>query len=64
MAERKLVKTITAHKSAVSDVAFSPDGTKLATASFDKTFHVSPLDFTELYDVAQRLQAATSGDNP
>jgi WD40 repeat protein len=48
----------------VSDVAFSPDGTKLATASFDKTFHVSPLDFTELYDVAKRLQAATSGDNP
>ena len=63
-ARLKLVKTITVHKNAVSDVAFSPDGTKLATASLDKTFHVSPLDFTELYKVAKRLQAATSGENP
>jgi WD40 repeat protein len=64
MAKLKLVKTITVHRNAVSDVAFSPDGTKLATASLDKTFHVSPLDFTELYEVAKRLQAAISGENP
>lgn len=63
-AKLKLVKTITVHKNAVSDVAFSPDGTKLATASLDKTFHVSPLHFDELYEVAKRLQAATSGENP
>ena len=60
----QLVKTITAHKNAVSDVAFSPDGTRLATASLDKTFHVSPLRFEELYAVAKRLKTATSGDKP
>jgi WD40 repeat protein len=48
----------------VSDVAFSPDGTKLATASLDKTFHVSPLRFDELYEVAKRLRTATSGQKP
>jgi WD40 repeat protein len=57
-----LVKTIAVHKSAVTDVAFSPDGTKLATASLDKTFYVSPLRFDELYEEARRLRAATSGE--
>jgi WD40 repeat protein len=52
---RNLVKIITIHKNDVTDVAFSPDGTMLATASLDKTFHVSPLDFDELYDTARRL---------
>ncbi len=59
-----MVKTITVHKNAVSDVAFSPDGTRLATASLDKTFHVSPLRFDELYEISQRLQAATSNEKP
>lgn len=63
-AELEWVKTITVHKNAVSDVAFSPDGTRLATASLDKTFHVSPLRFDELYEVAKRLQAAISDENP
>jgi WD40 repeat protein len=58
------VKTITVHKNAVSDVAFSPDGTRLATASLDKTFHVSPLRFEDLYEMAQRLHAATTGEMP
>jgi WD40 repeat protein len=64
MIKRTLVKTITVHKNAVQDVAFSPNGTMLATASLDKTFHVSPLSFKALYEKATRLQAATSGENP
>lgn len=60
----KLVKTITVHQNAVSDVAFSPDGTRLATASLDKNFHVSPLRFDELYEMAQRLRAAAFGEKP
>jgi WD40 repeat protein len=63
-ATRRLIKTITVHQNAVGDLAFSPDGTELATASFDKTFHVSPLRFEALYEVAKRLRAATSGDEP
>lgn len=51
-------------KSGVSDVAFSPDGSKLATASLDKTFSVSPLDFEKLLEVATRLKAAISGEKP
>lgn len=61
-ARNTLVKTITVHKNAVTDVAFSADGTKLATASLDKTFQVSPLRFAELYEEAKRLQATTSGE--
>jgi WD40 repeat protein len=57
-----LAKTITVHKNAVTDVAFSADGTKLATASLDKTFQVSPLRFAELYKEAKRLRATTSGE--
>lgn len=49
------------HKDAVSQAAFSPDARKLATASMDNSFHISPLRFDELYDVAKRLQAVTSG---
>jgi WD40 repeat protein len=59
----KLVKTITVHQNAVSAVAFSPDGTRLATASFDKNFHVSPLRFETLYETAKRLQSNTSGES-
>jgi WD40 repeat protein len=63
-AKNRLMKTITVHRNAVSDLAFSPDGTKLATASLDNTFHVSPLHFDELYEVAKRLQTATSDKKP
>jgi WD40 repeat protein len=45
-------------------VAFTPDGKLLATANLDKTFHVSPLRFDELYEIAQRLHAATSNEKP
>jgi WD40 repeat protein len=62
--ETKPVKTITVHKNAVNGVAFSPDGTKLATASLDKTFHVSPLRFDDLYEAAKRLWSTTSGEKP
>lgn len=37
MAEGKLVASLGGHLDTVSGVAFSPDGTKLASASFDKT---------------------------
>ncbi|WP_454457648.1 WD40 repeat domain-containing protein [Thauera phenylacetica] len=57
-----LVKTITVHKNEVRDIAFSPDGTLLATASNDKTFHVSPLAFEAVYEVARRLQQATAAE--
>lgn len=63
-ARNTLVKTITVHKNAVTDVTFSADGTKLATASLDKTFQVSPLRFAELYEKAKRLQATTTGEKP
>ena len=42
-----------------AQAAFSPDGRRLATASLDKSFHVSPLPFDEPYATATRLQAAT-----
>lgn len=57
-----LVKTITVHKNEVRGVAFSPDGTLLATASNDKTFHVSPLAFEAVYEAARRLQKATAAE--
>ena len=63
-ASKELVMTITVHKKAVRGLAFSPDGTKLATASEDKTFHVSPLRFDELYEAAKQLHSATSGIRP
>ncbi len=63
-ANLKPVKTITVHKNAVSGVAFSPDGKTLATASLDKTFHVSPLRFDDLYEAANRLWNTTSGEKP
>ncbi|NMF91191.1 WD40 repeat domain-containing protein [Aromatoleum petrolei] len=55
----ELAKTITVHKNDVRDLAFSPDGTRLATASSDKTFHVSLLRFDELYAAATRLRRET-----
>ncbi len=60
--KNQLSKTITVHKNGVTAVAFSPDGTKLATASLDKSFHISPLRFSELYETAQRLRTATSDE--
>jgi WD40 repeat protein len=60
-ATRTLLKTITAHADSVTQVAFSPDGRRLATASLDNRFQVSPLDFEELHEVAKRLQAAAIG---
>jgi WD40 repeat protein len=63
-ARGRLVKTITVHQGAVTDLAFSPNGSQLATASVDKTFHVSPLGFEELYEAALRLQSAIMGKGP
>ena len=57
-----LLKTVTVHNAPVTDAAFSPDGKRLATASLDKTFHISPVRFDELYKVAKRLQAAMSDE--
>ena len=57
-----LVKTITVHKNEVRGIAFSPDGALLATASNDKTFHVSPLAFEAVYEAARRLQQATAAE--
>jgi WD40 repeat protein len=57
----RLLRVLAAHGDEVSDVAFSPDGTRLATASADRTFAVLPLAFPELYALARRLQAASSG---
>jgi WD40 repeat protein len=57
-----LAKTIHVHTDSVTGVAFSPDGSKLATASLDKTFHVSPLVFQDLYKLAKQVQAARSGE--
>lgn len=59
-AGKKLVKTVTVHKNGVRDVAFSPDGTQLATASLDKTFHISPLAFSALYREAIKRHKAIS----
>lgn len=47
-----------------SAFAVSRDGRRLATTNLDKTFHVSPLRFDELYEIAQRLHAATSNEEP
>jgi WD40 repeat protein len=57
-----LAKTITVHKDEVTQAAFSPDGLRLATASMDRAFHVSPLRFDDLHAAAVRLQAATAGE--
>ena len=59
-----LVKTIGVHTDWVMGAAFSPDGSKLATASLDKTFQVSPLVFRDLYKLAKQVQAARSGETP
>jgi WD40 repeat protein len=61
-AGRRLVKTMKVHQNAVTDVAFSPDADELATASMDKTFHVSPLRFEALYEAARRLRSAIADD--
>jgi len=49
------------HRDEVTQATFSPHGRRLAMASLDKSFHVSPLPFDELYATAARLQATTSG---
>jgi WD40 repeat protein len=64
LAARRLVKTITVHRGAVTGLAFSPDGSQVATASVDGTFHVSPLAFEALYEAALRLRSATRGQEP
>ena len=48
------------HRDEVMQAAFSPDGRRLATASLDKSVHVAPLRFDELYAEARRLRAATT----
>jgi WD40 repeat protein len=63
-ASGRLAKTITVHQGAVTDLAFSPDGSQLATASVDRTFHVSPLAFEVLYEAALRPRSATAGEEP
>jgi WD40 repeat protein len=55
----QLVKVVRVHRSNVTGVAFSPDGRMLGTASVDRTFQISPVDFWDLYDLARRRQAAT-----
>jgi WD40 repeat protein len=57
-----LAKTMRLHSNSVMGTAFSPDGKQLATAGLDKTFHVSPLEFRALYDLARRRQAETAGE--
>ncbi len=57
-----LAKTIGVHTDWVMGAAFSPDGSKLATASLDKTFQVSPLVFQDLYKLAKQVQAVRSGE--
>jgi WD40 repeat protein len=55
-----LLKTITAHSGAATQAAFSPDGKRLATASSDCSFSVTPLDFEALYALARRLRQANA----
>ena len=50
-------KTITVHNNAVNDIDFTRDGRRLATACRDKTFHVSPLGLSDLYEAALLLRA-------
>jgi len=54
------VKVITVHTDAVQQAVFSPDGRKIATASRDRTFNVSPLDVDELIDLARARLAETT----
>ena len=35
-----LLQTLTGHSHHVHDLAFSPDGTQIASASFDQTIHI------------------------
>ena len=63
-AENTLIKTVNVHKNAVMDVAFNQDGTRLATASKDKSFQVSPVHFADLYDQAKRMQKAAADSKP
>ena len=58
-----LKKTITVHKYGVNDLAFSQDGKRLATASIHN-FHISPVDFADLLNVARRLQARRTEEAP
>lgn len=58
----KLVKTMTIHNGPVSEIAFSPDGTRIATASADRTFAVLPGAGEDVYRLATRLrQRSPSG---
>jgi WD40 repeat protein len=56
MPSGQLAKTMTLHNAAVSQVAFSADGQRMATASADRTFSVLPVAADELYKLAVRLR--------
>ena len=58
------VKTMTIHNGPVSQVAFSPDGARIATASADRTFAVLPVAGDDIYRLALRLRqrSPTGGD--
>jgi WD40 repeat protein len=45
--------TLTGHTGGVTGVAFSPDGTRLATASFDGTMRVYALRLEDLIALAK-----------
>jgi len=51
----QLLAQLPAHKEVILDQAFSPDSTRLATASFDRT--------VEIWDVAARKRIARIGDH-
>jgi len=46
--------TLTGHTGEVTDAAFSPDGSRVVTASIDRTARVWPLDPIVLMPAAQR----------
>ena len=52
----ELVKTMTMHNGPVGEVAFSPDGKRIATASADRTFAVLPGAGEDVYRLATRLR--------
>ena len=52
----ELVKTMTIHNGPVGEIAFSPDGKRIATASADRTFAVLPGAGEDVYRLATRLR--------